>query len=169
MITRLRTSFSFFFFSSRRRHTRFKCDWSSDVCSSDLRPGRAYNLLAPGDFSAGATGQISTGIDVHHKGTESNSMNAELNRIADLIPDVLRSWNIAPDDIVPISARGNSHWRVRCRGDDFVLRMYRRGQSEPSIRYELDILKRLRSLGWPVAAAADETVFHSAFVCVLFP
>src|SRR2546427_6555489 len=35
------TSFVFsvcsFFFSSRRRHTRFDCDWSSDVCSSDLR------------------------------------------------------------------------------------------------------------------------------------
>src|SRR2546427_8143124 len=28
--------FCFFFFSSRRRHTRFDCDWSSDVCSSDL-------------------------------------------------------------------------------------------------------------------------------------
>src|SRR5688572_30184339 len=28
--------FYFFFFSSRRRHTRFDCDWSSDVCSSDL-------------------------------------------------------------------------------------------------------------------------------------
>src|SRR5688572_7010095 len=27
---------SLFFFSSRRRHTRFDCDWSSDVCSSDL-------------------------------------------------------------------------------------------------------------------------------------
>src|SRR5690606_40163644 len=26
----------FFFFSSRRRHTRFSRDWSSDVCSSDL-------------------------------------------------------------------------------------------------------------------------------------
>src|SRR6267143_4547482 len=25
-----------FFFSSRRRHTRWNCDWSSDVCSSDL-------------------------------------------------------------------------------------------------------------------------------------
>src|SRR2546430_11633535 len=25
-----------FLFSSRRRHTRFDCDWSSDVCSSDL-------------------------------------------------------------------------------------------------------------------------------------
>src|SRR5699024_12009931 len=29
----------FFFFSSRRRHTRSKRDWSSDVCSSDLRTG----------------------------------------------------------------------------------------------------------------------------------
>src|SRR5690606_40012170 len=32
-----------FFFSSRRRHTRFSRDWSSDVCSSDLAaaaPGR---------------------------------------------------------------------------------------------------------------------------------
>src|SRR5207302_3597291 len=29
--------FFFFFFSSRRRHTRFSRDWSSDVCSSDLR------------------------------------------------------------------------------------------------------------------------------------
>src|SRR6266480_7050997 len=27
---------SCFFFSSRRRHTRLTCDWSSDVCSSDL-------------------------------------------------------------------------------------------------------------------------------------
>src|SRR5699024_12232892 len=32
-----------FFFSSRRRHTRSKRDWSSDVCSSDLKP----NLLLP--------------------------------------------------------------------------------------------------------------------------
>src|SRR5438034_5462870 len=30
-----------FFFSSRRRHTRSLCDWSSDVCSSDLRDHRA--------------------------------------------------------------------------------------------------------------------------------
>src|SRR5688572_24857075 len=33
----------FFFFSSRRRHTRFDCDWSSDVCSSDLV---VWNLLS---------------------------------------------------------------------------------------------------------------------------
>src|SRR3989440_4058350 len=35
--------FGFFFFSSRRRHTRSDRDWSSDVCSSDLvqNPNRA--------------------------------------------------------------------------------------------------------------------------------
>src|SRR5256886_4229142 len=32
----LRDGRRWFFFSSRRRHTRFDCDWSSDVCSSDL-------------------------------------------------------------------------------------------------------------------------------------
>src|SRR5205085_11004028 len=37
-----------FFFSSRRRHTRFDCDWSSDVCSSDLRRAR-MNSGARGD------------------------------------------------------------------------------------------------------------------------
>src|SRR5689334_23653192 len=33
-----------FFFSSRRRHTRWNCDWSSDVCSSDLY-GLAKKML----------------------------------------------------------------------------------------------------------------------------
>src|SRR5260221_45188 len=36
--------FSFFFFSSRRRHTRSLCDWSSDVCSSDLCIITSLNL-----------------------------------------------------------------------------------------------------------------------------
>src|SRR5256886_5474716 len=35
-VGRMMILFVFFFFSSRRRHTRFDCDWSSDVCSSDL-------------------------------------------------------------------------------------------------------------------------------------
>src|SRR5205085_5860555 len=41
-----------FFFSGRRRHTRFDCDWSSDVCSSDLldqlEPERARFIAAFG-------------------------------------------------------------------------------------------------------------------------
>src|SRR5256886_5293443 len=39
-----------FFFSSRRRHTRFDCDWSSDVCSSDLGPWGELGH-GPGQFS----------------------------------------------------------------------------------------------------------------------
>src|SRR5438045_7946878 len=35
-------SFLFFFFSSRRRHTRCLSDWSSDVCSSDLSCGGLF-------------------------------------------------------------------------------------------------------------------------------
>src|SRR5688572_33502034 len=48
----------FFFFSSRRRHTRFDCDWSSDVCSSDLiltkvnRPVVGYGLSESADLRA---------------------------------------------------------------------------------------------------------------------
>src|SRR3712207_5425962 len=39
-----------FFFSSRRRHTRYWRDWSSDVCSSDLNDGtRVDGVLSPYD------------------------------------------------------------------------------------------------------------------------
>src|SRR3712207_8078436 len=54
----------FFFFSSRRRHTRYWRDWSSDVCSSDLllrRIGRLFldfpgqvGYVLDGDEPAGA-------------------------------------------------------------------------------------------------------------------
>src|SRR2546430_9907355 len=47
-------SLSLFFFSSRRRHTRFDCDWSSDVCSSDLVP---VTFGLPGG-QPGATGTV---------------------------------------------------------------------------------------------------------------
>src|SRR6266581_6710847 len=45
----MKTTITFFFFSSRRRHTRWTGDWSSDVCSSDLAQqtevaGIAWNL-----------------------------------------------------------------------------------------------------------------------------
>src|SRR5690606_17177571 len=46
--------FLMFFFSSRRRHTRFSRDWSSDVCSSDL-VGRGEMLGVIGPNGAGKT------------------------------------------------------------------------------------------------------------------
>src|SRR2546426_8394317 len=40
----MRNRSCFFFFSSRRRHTRLQGDWSSDVCSSDLSPAALETL-----------------------------------------------------------------------------------------------------------------------------
>src|SRR5207249_9279403 len=58
----------FFFFSSRRRHTRSKRDWSSDVCSSDLTFLSPPASTAPiggaiGRGAAGAAGGFAGGGD----------------------------------------------------------------------------------------------------------
>src|SRR5207237_6395150 len=51
------TCVCFFFFSSRRRHTRFKCDWSSDVCSSDLAGpvGSRWPITSAGTSASSAS------------------------------------------------------------------------------------------------------------------
>src|SRR2546427_8887004 len=49
--------FFFFFFSSRRRHTRFDCDWSSDVCSSDLLGGHSA-VVGDEDDGVARVGQL---------------------------------------------------------------------------------------------------------------
>src|SRR5699024_11402732 len=55
-----------FFFSSRRRHTRSKRDWSSDVCSSDLR-GRDHSLgrCSPQGRSVSLTTLFGKGREAH--------------------------------------------------------------------------------------------------------
>src|SRR5688572_32028587 len=67
--------FDIFFFSSRRRHTRFDCDWSSDVCSSDLasRQSRESGQLrrCPGE------GQCRGGED--RKSTRLNSSHSQIS------------------------------------------------------------------------------------------
>src|SRR2546430_7808692 len=84
----------FFFFSSRRRHTRFDCDWSSDVCSSDLEghrwldatraaafsrgggaawPGRRNDWRGGGDFSVRRIGQRD------RKSTRLNSSHSQIS------------------------------------------------------------------------------------------
>src|SRR5437762_4054329 len=54
-----------FFFSSRRRHTRYIGDWSSDVCSSDLI-GSGAGPRPPGDRTA-AAGAQKGGLDPREK------------------------------------------------------------------------------------------------------
>src|SRR5438034_2957917 len=59
-----------FFFSSRRRHTRSLCDWSSDVCSSDLRymkvlPAAMREGIFKGLLANDIIG-LQTSLDVHN-------------------------------------------------------------------------------------------------------
>src|SRR5256886_11908999 len=67
-----------FFFSSRRRHTRFDCDWSSDVCSSDLdgsglvavvRPGTAVEPVGTGKGDVDAGGRPAQDLGRDHPAT----------------------------------------------------------------------------------------------------
>src|SRR5690625_3114146 len=48
----------FFFFSSRRRHTRWPRDWSSDVCSSDLVQPQVSALMPERFSSRGLNAQV---------------------------------------------------------------------------------------------------------------
>src|SRR5688572_31938281 len=53
-----------FFFSSRRRHTRFDCDWSSDVCSSDLLAATGATLVHPYADAAVIAGQGTAALEL---------------------------------------------------------------------------------------------------------
>src|SRR5437763_16584898 len=55
----------FFFFSSRRRHTRYIGDWSSDVCSSDLGSPPAPTLLTASALAVTRSTEMPPG---HHGG-----------------------------------------------------------------------------------------------------
>src|SRR2546429_1286135 len=75
----------FFFFSSRRRHTRCSRDWSSDVCSSDLRSRRRLIEAGVGCVTLGYGGW-----DTHSD--NFNSLRRQLPNldrgIANLIQDL---------------------------------------------------------------------------------
>src|SRR2546430_10337983 len=95
----------FFFFSSRRRHTRFDCDWSSDVCSSDLKWRIARGeptivLVERGDqdasessragFSRGRTDRKSTRLNSSHSQISYAVFCLKNNRVADAQLDLRR-------------------------------------------------------------------------------
>src|SRR5438270_7481164 len=81
--------FFFFFFSSRRRHTRFDCDWSSDVCSSDLGEGIAGGRAAGRRYGlAGedASNQIARPCVVRRRSEEHTSeLQSQSNLVCRLL------------------------------------------------------------------------------------
>src|SRR5256886_7447509 len=100
-----------FFFSSRRRHTRFDCDWSSDVCSSDLEvcsAGGERGQLGPGPDLFGVEvldhprapplgtdrGGGRAGHDVHTQGqVRSEEHTSELQSQSNLVCRLLLEKN----------------------------------------------------------------------------
>src|SRR5947207_9949288 len=92
------TIFFFFFFSSRRRHTRSLCDWSSDVCSSDLKPAVRVGLV--GKYVKSPDAYISIvealrhagllhGVDIELRRINSEELESETN-IGSLLGDLDR-------------------------------------------------------------------------------
>src|SRR3712207_1507560 len=66
----------FFFFSSRRRHTRYWRDWSSDVCSSDLRQETSMALYTMRLSASLIPLLLAAPAWAHHPGGTGNSGGA---------------------------------------------------------------------------------------------
>src|SRR5438045_9410499 len=81
---------SIFFFSSRRRHTRCLSDWSSDVCSSDLRVvlrlGRSHDQPRVADADGGPDRQER---DSYHPPTVNRSEERRVGKWG-------RAWMTTP-------------------------------------------------------------------------
>src|SRR5256885_10602065 len=105
----------FFFFSSRRRHTRLQGDWSSDVCSSDLATGKlGVMLVGLGAVSTtfiagvenvrrgralpiGSLSQMAT-IRLGKRTDKRAPKIKEFVPLADLKDLVFTAWDPIPDD-----------------------------------------------------------------------
>src|SRR5215211_6847711 len=73
----------FFFFSSRRRHTRSLCDWSSDVCSSDLARAQL------GDRHLGVVGVGRWHVHEHLRAVDPRPCERVVRRLGELVPGQL--------------------------------------------------------------------------------
>src|SRR3712207_7229596 len=92
-----------FFFSSRRRHTRYWRDWSSDVCSSDLEGklhGTQSNHFTIGVEHAGFASQTAWPVE-------------QIDASARLVCEVARRWQIPRDRLRSEERRVGKECRSR--------------------------------------------------------
>src|SRR2546430_17435942 len=91
-----------FFFSSRRRHTRFDCDWSSDVCSSDLDSGAvSQGVITREGTIAGLREPRASAVEESALGRRDHFLNSQLSWL-DFNGRVLA---LAEDGTLPLLAR----------------------------------------------------------------
>src|SRR5438045_9522407 len=86
----------YFFFSSRRRHTRCLSDWSSDVCSSDLAVSAGFYARTV-DFDAEASTDIRTAngssdVFVRSVGLSASTLDALIRSEERRVGKVGRAW-----------------------------------------------------------------------------
>src|SRR5207253_4717298 len=88
-------SYPGFFFSSRRRHTRWPRDWSSDVCSSDLsnrHAGLEQSYLAEPDRHVGQARVALTWIRIRYELDQTVKTGVERRRIRSEERRVGKEW-----------------------------------------------------------------------------
>src|SRR5437868_15061707 len=106
-----------FFFSSRRRHTRSKRDWSSDVCSSDLSGERSLSSGVPKEdlFHQVAAGDNSESVLVDDPLRDERALAAVIagnaHRIAELV--IHQQRERAVPVVEGAETIGNPHHAVR--------------------------------------------------------
>src|SRR6267142_572862 len=124
----------FFFFSSRRRHTRLTCDWSSDVCSSDLGGGWLYYSWR--------TRKKRTAVPLDQEQTVADDFAAS---IGDAIDDL----EAEPDARLAVIAAYARMEAVLARNG------LRRRPSETPVEYLRRILLGLKAIGDSVSRLTD--------------
>src|SRR5690606_40141082 len=106
----------FFFFSSRRRHTRFSRDWSSDVCSSDLLQLDFFKERRSGIFLERGSVPSYVGLQTQPTGN--------LGIIDNKGFDASLTWNKKFNDFF-VQLRGNVTWnRNKIIEDDQPEQLY---------------------------------------------
>src|SRR2546427_11289427 len=139
--------YNFFFFSSRRRHTRFDCDWSSDVCSSDLSTALA-GAIAKGYPEPDPREDLS-GMDVARKALI-------LGRLLGF-PDELK--DIAVESLVPPGAERLTPEEFLARLEEYdapwTRRLAQARRRGGALRYRAIVTRRRIRVGLVVVDASS--------------
>src|SRR2546427_10166789 len=144
-----------FFFSSRRRHTRFDCDWISDVCSSDL-PEEAEPMLAETRerpfTKAGWLFELKLDgyrVRAARDGGEAHLITRNGRDIAEAFPEIARALAALPYDdvildgelVVPDDAGRPRFQRLQNRARvSRALDVRRAAVETPAVLYAFDLL-----------------------------
>src|SRR6266480_6697786 len=112
-----------FFFSSRRRHTILTCDWSSDVCSSDLSVERASPRRWPAHRLPSAPRASASTYWLRNRPHGREAVTAPLESVISahvaprshdsLIPSAVPTYTVSPRVALPLGAT-YCHWGPSC-------------------------------------------------------